>query len=149
MDQPTFSCYGVVRRVDTHACRLEGAIAPRYATFHKQCDYIGLRTTAEEARERVKNESMEPSAFYIFKATFSSVGFMLYSTSSVSPGKPRLHKMLYRDGKEWNCWRVNGSLPLHEDCSRTGAPLVRVEFHEFGVDAGAHEHERGVKRAGS
>ena len=62
MTPPLFSCYGVVRRVDAHALQMEGAIAPRYATFHRQCDYIGLRTTAAEAFERGKEESMEPAA---------------------------------------------------------------------------------------
>ena len=133
MNPPVFSCYGVVRQVDSHAIQLEGAIAPRYATFHRQCDYIGLRTTAVEAWERVKEESMEPADFLIFKTTFSAAGFLHYATSSVSPGVPRLHKMLYRDGQEWNCWRFNGSLPLNANCPQTGAPFVQVDVHPFGV----------------
>jgi len=112
---------------------MDGAIAPRYATFHKQCDYIGLRATPEEAWERVYEEPMDPAEFYIFKATFSAVGFLHYSTSSASPGLPRLHQMLHHDGKEWNCWRFNGPLPLHEACPLSGAPLVRVEFSPFGI----------------
>ena len=134
MDPPVFCCYGVVRRVDHHALQMEGAIAPRYATFHRQCDYIGLRTTAFAAWERVKEESMEPAEFLIFKATFSAEGFLHYATSSISPGVPRLHKMLYHDGQEWNCWRWNGSLPLNENCPHTGVPFVRVDVHPFGVD---------------
>ena len=136
MNPPVFSCFGVVRRVDAHALQMEGAIAPRYATFHKQCDYIGLRTTAVEAWERVKEESMEPADFLIFKATFSADGFMHYAASSVSPGLPHLHKMLYRDGQEWNSWRFNGPLPLNANCPRSGAPYVQVEVHPFGVVEG-------------
>ena len=127
----TFSCFGGFRRVDEHACQVEEAIAPRYATFHKVCDYIGLRTSAQEAWDWVKQETMNPNDFLIFKTAFTAAGFLHYSTSCASPGVPLLHKMLYHDGQEWNCWRFNSLLPTHADCPVTGDPWVRVEFLEF------------------
>ena len=134
---PEFTCYGVIRRVDMHACLQEGVIHPRYATFHRTSNYIGLRTTAVEVWDRVKEGTTAPAEFYVLRVTFSAVGFMHFSTSSVSPGVPHLHKVLYTDGIEWNCWRFNGSLPLQKNCDRTGVPLVRAEFVEFGIDPGS------------
>ena len=126
-----FYCFGVIRRADANTCLIEENIAPRYATFHKVCDYIGLRTSAAEAWERVKQETMNPTEFLIFRTTFTAAGFLHYSTSCASPGVPLLHKMLYHDGQEWNCWRFNSLLPTHADCPVTGDPWVRVEFLEF------------------
>ena len=134
MASKTFSLFGVVRRVDREAFVAEQSIAPRYATFHKICNYIGLRTTPQEAWYRVQQkteETMKPNEYWLFKATFTEEGFMHYMTKNASPGLPFLHKVLFNDGQEWNCWHFNGPLPLKADCPEKAMPLVHVDFLEF------------------
>ena len=120
--------FGVIRRVDQHACTAENQIHPRYATFHKTCSYIGLRENHVSARARIRSVSINMGDMSVFKVTFTEKGFMHFATSSASPGVPKLHKMCYDDGAEWGCWHFNGPLPLYEVCPCTGEALIHVEL---------------------
>ena len=120
--------FGVIRRVDQHACTISNEIHPRYATFDKICSYIGLRENVIDACARLHLNAGDMPDMSVFKVTFTEKGFMHYSRSSSSPGVPMLHKMFYNDGVERGCWRFNGPLPLYKECPGTGEAFIRVEF---------------------
>ena len=136
----TFSLFGVIHRVDKEACVAEKSIAPNI------CNYIGLRTTPQEAWYRVQQmtketneakrmkfgtETMKPNDYCLFEATFTQEGLMHYATTNGSPGLPFLHQKLFNDGQHSNCWHFNGPLPLKAYCSERGLMLVQVDFIEF------------------